>query len=443
LLEQWLQGVPVLNAFELKLVSILGTVMEPSSDSTVNEVQAVRALPYDVFLSHHGADKALVEALAERLEDEAGLKPFLDKWRLVPGDPWQEGIEQALNDSAACAVFLGPSGLGPWHNQEMRAALDKRIRSRLFRVVPVLLPGAEPTDPRTLPSLLSNLSWVDFRTGLDDEEAFHRLVAGIKGIAPGRRTHSPAPALAPSGSLRPKTALASGRAEQGTGSARENNGGDLWKIIVAAVLALILGVPFISGAIPKYKLQIKSPAHRKDGIYQAPAGAVTIAWAMSKEQWFREIDLGDAEANVTIKLLPDGPSQPSFENASGEVQPILGAGRYEVRVESVEHNRFETIALEVSHGQPPHSTAELTGTVIERAPGGHPIQGALVTVDEAPGMKPAETSSDGVFIIDSVPRAYGEMVRIRVVKDGYEPNPWTEDVKVGATPPRIELRRTK
>jgi hypothetical protein len=41
---------------------------------------------YDVFLSHYIIDKPEVEALAKRLEDEAGLKPFLDKWHLVPGD---------------------------------------------------------------------------------------------------------------------------------------------------------------------------------------------------------------------------------------------------------------------------------------------------------------------------------------------------------------------
>jgi hypothetical protein len=44
---------------------------------------------FDVFLSHSGTDKVAVEALANRLADEARLKPFLDKWHLVPGNPWQ------------------------------------------------------------------------------------------------------------------------------------------------------------------------------------------------------------------------------------------------------------------------------------------------------------------------------------------------------------------
>ena len=141
---------------------------------------------FDVFLSHNSADKPAVEALAQRLL-AAGIRPWLDSWNLIPGDPWEEAIEQALDACATCAVFLGPSGSGPWHNEEMRVALDRRARDRTrgFRVIPVLLPGANPADPNTLPRFLGRMTWVDFRSGLDDAEAFRRLVAGIRGIAPG------------------------------------------------------------------------------------------------------------------------------------------------------------------------------------------------------------------------------------------------------------------
>jgi hypothetical protein len=146
---------------------------------------------YDVFLSHHSSDKPDVESIAIRLES-AKLKPFLDKWHLVPGDPWQEDLEDALAKSATCAVFLGPSGLGGWQNEEMRAALDERVRNKNFRVIPVLLPRARPQDDSTLPRFLRRLTWVDFRTGLEDEDAFHRLVAGIKGERPGRHQYAEA-----------------------------------------------------------------------------------------------------------------------------------------------------------------------------------------------------------------------------------------------------------
>jgi hypothetical protein len=79
---------------------------------------------YDVFLSYNRANQSAVEALARRLREEHGLNPFLDEWHLVPGEPWQEALEEALDSSQSCAVFLGPAGLGTWENEEMRAALD-------------------------------------------------------------------------------------------------------------------------------------------------------------------------------------------------------------------------------------------------------------------------------------------------------------------------------
>lgn len=130
---------------------------------------------FDVFLSHHSMDKPIVESLAARLQDEANLAPFLDKWHLVPGNPWQEEIEQALDTSRTCAVFIGPNGIGVWENEEMRGALDKRARQQSFRVIPVLLPGALLPKRGDLPRFLSRLTWVDFRTGIDNEVAFQRL----------------------------------------------------------------------------------------------------------------------------------------------------------------------------------------------------------------------------------------------------------------------------
>jgi energy-coupling factor transporter ATP-binding protein EcfA2 len=140
---------------------------------------------YDVFLSHNGADQAAVEELARRLAEEVGLTPFLDRWHLIPGQPWQEALEAALDASQACAVFLGPAGLGTWENEEMRAALDIRAGRPDFRVIPVLLPGARLPERGRLPRFLARLTWVDFRPGLDDARAFHELVCGIKGVAPG------------------------------------------------------------------------------------------------------------------------------------------------------------------------------------------------------------------------------------------------------------------
>ncbi len=141
---------------------------------------------HDVFLSHYSGDKSSVEKLAKRLLKETDIKPWLDKWNLVPGAPWQEAVELALDSSRTCAVFIGPKGIGPWQNEEMRAALDSRIEDNNFRVIPVLLPGATLPERGELPRFLSRLTWVDFRIrGLKDEQAFRQFVAGIRGVEPG------------------------------------------------------------------------------------------------------------------------------------------------------------------------------------------------------------------------------------------------------------------
>ena len=149
---------------------------------------------YDVFLSHSSADKDAVEAIARHLEDEAALHPFLDKWHLIPGNPWQEELEQALDTAGTCAVFIGPEGVGPWENEEMRSALNDRVTRPGFRVIPVLLPGAVLPQQGRLPRFLASLTWVDFRSGLQDPEAFRRLVAGIRGHSPGPEETGAAPA---------------------------------------------------------------------------------------------------------------------------------------------------------------------------------------------------------------------------------------------------------
>ena len=141
---------------------------------------------FHVFLSHNSDDKPAVEELARRLKAD-GLEGWLDKWHLIPGQAWQQAIEQALADSGSVAVFVGPSGFGPWQNEEMRVALAKRVKDGdgKFRVIPVLLPGGTREERGRLPAFLLELTWVEFRDSLDDVDAYHRLKSGILGLSPG------------------------------------------------------------------------------------------------------------------------------------------------------------------------------------------------------------------------------------------------------------------
>jgi hypothetical protein len=81
----------------------------------------------------------------------------------------------------------------------------------------------------------------------------------------------------------------------------------------------------------------------------------------------------------------------------------------------------------------------LSGTVVDQNE--RPLQGVKVTLDDLPGMVPIETSSDGVFNLKEIPKKYGEMVRLRIIAEGYQPNPYTEDVELGKAPPVITVRK--
>ena len=117
-------------------------------------------------------------------------------------------MERALADCAACAVFIGPGGLGAWQNQEMRTAIARRVGERegQFRVIPVLLPGMERPERGKLPTFLTTTTWVEFRRSLDDEETFRRLVCGIRGEEPGAApTRRPSRVSAPTAAWRSST----------------------------------------------------------------------------------------------------------------------------------------------------------------------------------------------------------------------------------------------
>ncbi|RYD25182.1 MAG: toll/interleukin-1 receptor domain-containing protein, partial [Verrucomicrobiaceae bacterium] len=145
-----------------------------------------------VFLSHNSADKPEVEELAVRLSREQDIEPWLDKWNLIPGQPWQEEIEVAMRECDCCAIFIGKGDpehgvMGPWQNAEMRALISRQITERgaRFAVIPVLLPGVERGRRGTLPTFLVANTWVEFHQSLDDPAAFSRLLAGIRRERPG------------------------------------------------------------------------------------------------------------------------------------------------------------------------------------------------------------------------------------------------------------------
>jgi hypothetical protein len=135
---------------------------------------------FDAFLSHNSQDKPQVEQIAIWLQAQ-NLKVLFDKWELRPGMIWPEKLQEGLQQSRVIIVFIGEHGRGPWHDQEMRAALWKSVKHDC-PVIPVLLPGC-PEKPE-IPPFLEIRTRVDLRKGLDDDAAKEELLCGITGQKP-------------------------------------------------------------------------------------------------------------------------------------------------------------------------------------------------------------------------------------------------------------------
>jgi len=151
-----------------------------------------------LFLSYHSTDRESVREL-QRVLTARGVSTFLDKRNLTPGMPWPQELEKALEHSCAVAVLIGRE-IGYWQQREIYYALDRQVRETSqqhdFPVIPVLLPGAE-----SLPmGFLAQNTWMDLRTGVEDEEAIDDMVRAVRGLAAERTeagTAAPARVVCP------------------------------------------------------------------------------------------------------------------------------------------------------------------------------------------------------------------------------------------------------
>ena len=136
---------------------------------------------YDVFLCHNSRDKPQVMAIGERLK-QRGILPWLDTWDIRPGKRWQNELRRVIKSIKTAAVFIGPSGAGPWQELEVESLLGEFAR-REKPIIPVILEGRQG-NPR-LPAFLDSWHKVDMRTPSPDP--FEQLVWGITGERPDLR----------------------------------------------------------------------------------------------------------------------------------------------------------------------------------------------------------------------------------------------------------------
>lgn len=139
---------------------------------------------FDVFLAYNSEDKEKVEIIAKELKTR-GLNPWFDKWNLPPGRAFSHEIQRSLPNTKSVAAFIGPSGVGPWQDVELSAALQLFVENKR-PVIPILLPGAE-VEKNELPLFLRQFAYVRFQKDLQDVEVLDDIEWGITGKHPRRK----------------------------------------------------------------------------------------------------------------------------------------------------------------------------------------------------------------------------------------------------------------
>lgn len=131
------------------------------------------ARPYDVFLSYSRKDRDWVAAFTESLHD-AGVNGWFDVHSsALPGEPWEDRIEEALRDSKFLVVILSPDFVeSPWTFFELGAAVADRKK-----IIPVL---TEDVKIDRLPSVLRKFQALREPSPL---EAGKRVAEVIKAAA--------------------------------------------------------------------------------------------------------------------------------------------------------------------------------------------------------------------------------------------------------------------
>jgi small GTP-binding protein len=182
---------PLVNLFATPSAAAESVAKQIGADATKGRQRMTAALvikakeaekKFDAFFSYNSKDKAVVEKIAKRLK-AVGIRPWLDKWNLSPGDNALDALEVAIKTIPCAALCFGPADVGKWHVIEIRAYVEKWAAGSA-RMIPVILP--EVKEAPELPLFVRQPVWVDMRKWEQDEnESFYLLVCGILRREPG------------------------------------------------------------------------------------------------------------------------------------------------------------------------------------------------------------------------------------------------------------------
>lgn len=124
-----------------------------------------------VFISYAKEDIEFATKIYKDIEELPGIKPWIDKVNLLPGQNWKIAINKAINNSRYFLALLSSNSVSKrgYVQKELKIALDildEFPQSDIF-IVPIRLDHCDPVDEK-----LQNLHWVDFfpsyKAGFED-----------------------------------------------------------------------------------------------------------------------------------------------------------------------------------------------------------------------------------------------------------------------------------
>src|SRR5689334_903451 len=97
---------------------------------------------FDVFLSHNSVDKPWVAKLKATLEAN-GIRVWLDKDEIRPGDLFVDALERGIEESDCVALVVSPEAMkSGWVKEEYSRAMGLAVAGKL-RLIPLILRNAD------------------------------------------------------------------------------------------------------------------------------------------------------------------------------------------------------------------------------------------------------------------------------------------------------------
>lgn len=125
------------SSVSLLTVAASGALVAAVSSVYLSRMLAQRRRARHVFIIYDRADVEVARRLAEMLKN-AGLDPWLDVDRLLPGQLWRQTTLTALEESGAAAVILSNNSEKSKFMLEELAAARKLLQSRDESISPIV-----------------------------------------------------------------------------------------------------------------------------------------------------------------------------------------------------------------------------------------------------------------------------------------------------------------